>query len=443
MHLPGLFKEHMKELLHDEYEDYLAAMERSPFSGLRVNTQKISVEDFLKISPFHLTPVPWCTDGFTYSTEERPGTHAYWNAGLYYLQEPSAMCPAEILPVKEGDCILDACAAPGGKSTKLGVRLNHTGMLVCNDLSSSRQAASMRNMERFGIDRSYITGENALELAGRCREYFDAVLLDAPCSGEGMFRKDPSLMKAWNGNSNDEYSQLQKRLITACADMLKPGGVMVYSTCTFSVKEDEEVILHLLQERPQFQLLDIPDGHGLFAHGILQGTEKCVRLYPHRLNGEGHFAALLGKGGGESVQTPAAAAASEKLPDFFELVSKDFSRSRIVRKKEKFYALPDILPPVNNLRSLRTGLYLGEEKRNGFEPSQALAMALRESEFANTVSFESSDIRVEKYLRGETVKADTPVKGWVLVCVDHFPLGFAKASGGVLKNKIDPGWRKI
>ncbi len=443
MPLPELFKEHMKQLLHEEYENYLSAMEQRSFSGLRVNTQKISTEDFLKISPFHLTPVPWCSDGFVYDAEERPGTHPYYNAGLYYLQEPSAMCPAEILPVKEGDCILDACAAPGGKSTKLGVRLNHTGMLVCNDLSNSRQAASMRNMERFGIDRAYITSENALDLAADCGEYFDAVLLDAPCSGEGMFRKDPSLIKAWNENSNEEYAALQKKLITACAAMLKPGGFMVYSTCTFSVKEDEEVILHLLEHDPRFHLEKIPNEHGLFEKGILPGTENCVRLYPHHLNGEGHFAALLKKGDETPERTPASDMRSEKLPAFFDMVSKDFSRSVIVRKKEKYYALPDVRPPGRSLRCLRTGLYLGEEKRNGFEPSQALAMALKENEFAHTVSFECGDIRAEKYLRGETVSADTSYKGWVLVCVDHFPVGFAKAGGGVLKNKIDPGWRRI
>ena len=439
MNLPEAYCKQMQELLGEEYTAYLAALEQPPMAGLRVNTGKVSVEEFLKISPFSLRPVPWCSEGFYYDRQEKPGTHAYYAAGLYYLQEPSAMIPGSLLPVQKGDRVFDACAAPGGKSTQTACRMKN-GLLVCNDLSASRQAASLRNLERAGVDFAYVTCEDALDAAGKYRGCFDGILLDAPCSGEGMFRKDPSLIRSWHEGINEEYAALQKELINACADMLRDGGYMVYSTCTFSVKEDEEVVLDLLARHPECTLIRTAAYPG-FRPGVLPGTEACIRLYPHCVEGEGHFAAVIRKGSGERAER-AVRQYVHQLPDFFRMVKKDFSHREIIRKGDKLYALPEEPLPGKQGRALRTGLYLGTMKKNGFEPSQALAMTLDRESFGQCVCFDAEDERVMRYLRGETVFADEEKSGWVLVCADRWPLGFAKASGKALKNRIDPGWRR-
>ena len=439
MNLPDAYMRQMQELLGEEYSAYLDALERSPAAGLRINTRKISVEAFLKISPFVLRPVPWCAEGFYYDRDEKPGVHPYYSAGLYYLQEPSAMIPASVLPVQKGDRVFDACAAPGGKSIQTACRMK-SGLLVCNDLSASRQAASLRNLERAGIDFAYVTCEDALDTAEKYHGFFDSILLDAPCSGEGMFRKDPSLIRSWHEGVNEEYAVLQKELINACADMLREGGTMVYSTCTFSVKEDEEVVLDLLARHPECTLIQ-PAAYPGFRPGILPGTEACMRLYPHCIEGEGHFAAVIRKGTGERAERRNTVYGTQ-LPDFFRMVKKDFSAREILQKGDKLYALPEDALQGTQMRALRTGLFLGTMKKNGFEPSQALAMTLDRDTFEQCICFAADDERIVRYLRGETIFADEEKSGWVLVCVDQWPLGFAKASGRTLKNRIDPGWRR-
>ena len=439
MKLPERYLEHIQELLGEEYPAYLEAMEQPPAAALRINTSRITADEFRGITPFPLKQVPWCTEGFYYGEQERPGTHPYYAAGVYYLQEASAMIPGTLLPVKPGDRILDACAAPGGKSTQTASRMNGTGVLLCNDLSASRQAASLRNLERAGVDHAYVTCENALDLAKKLPGYFDGILLDAPCSGEGMFRKDPSLIRSWKDGINEEYAILQKELINACADMLRDGGYMVYSTCTFSPKEDEEVVLDLLAKHPECTIVKTAAYPG-FCPGVLPGTENCLRLYPHHIEGEGHFAALIRKGTGERAEREVRTM-NHQLPEFFNAVRKDLSHREIRKRNGQWYALPEDPMPVS-LRSLRTGLFLGTEKRNGFEPSQALAMTLSPDTFEQCMDLDPEDERVLRYLRGETIFADKEYHGWILVCTNGFPLGFAKASGTMLKNKIDPGWRR-
>ena len=258
MELPGKYLNEMSALLKDELDEYLEAMEKEPFSCIRINTSKISVEEFRRISPFELTPVPWCEEGFYVSPDVRPGTHPYYYAGLYYIQEPSAMAPAAVLPVEKGDLVLDACAAPGGKSTALGAKLNGTGLLVSNDISATRQNATLKNMERFVIANSYIIAEDLKKLRDRFPAFFDKILVDAPCSGEGMFRKQPSLITSWMDRDSSFYAPLQKEILKNAWTMLKPGGMLVYSTCTFAVEEDEEVIEDLMNSFTDVIIEDSP-----------------------------------------------------------------------------------------------------------------------------------------------------------------------------------------
>ena len=438
--LPEEYLANMKELLKEDFEAYLDSFDHSRSYGLRVNTSKISVEDFLKISPFRLTPIPWTADGFYYSEDERPAKHPYYYAGLYYIQEPSAMLPAEVLEVEENDLVLDACAAPGGKSLKLANKLHGTGVLVANDISVSRAQILLKTLENGGIANSYVMAEDIASLSGMdgC---FDRILIDAPCSGEGMFRKEPDLMKSWLERGNEYYASLQKKIIEAGLRLLKDGGKLVYSTCTFSPKEDEEIIEYALSICPKLKVLPIPQFEG-FMPGISEHTSDCVRLYPHKIHGEGHFIAYLQKGNSTVSHSEVPLSKALQKYDFFKDVSLSH-HSLLTDRKGKDYLCPALPFETKNLRILRSGLYLGELNRNRkYEPSQALAYALKEKEYARTISLSADDPRILRYLKCETISVgDFAVEGTVLVCVDHYPLGFGIVKDGFLKNKYSVHYR--
>ena len=438
MKLPEEYLNDMQSLLKDDFRKYLDCFNAPSFNGLRINTSKISVEDFLKISPFHLTPVPWCSEGFYYSEEDKPSQHPYYHAGLYYLQEPSAMAPGAFLPVQPDDVVLDGCRAPGGKTTQLACRLTN-GLLISNDISSSRQQATLKNIERHGFKNVYVT---SCDISAFPENSFDKILLDAPCSGEGMFRKDPSLIGSWEKRNHEYYRPIQKELIDKAIPLLKDGGMLLYSTCTFNPHEDEEVIEHAIRNHPEMSLRDM-NKHPLFASGI-NGLDRCARLYPFLLNGEGHFLALLQKNGtsekSEIINFPSFS--NDSLNEFLSMISCDYSSGTTFRIGNKVY-YSDHPFITSGIMTLRSGLLLGEMKKERFEPSQHLAMSLKQDQFWQTVSFSCDDERVERYLKGETIQSDSTCQGWVLVCVDGYPLGFAKADGHKLKNKIEAGHRKL
>lgn len=441
--LPQKFKDQMKDLLKEEYDDYIQSFNQDRFYGLRINTLKISVEDFLKITDFHLTPIPWTDDGFYYDANlDKPSKHPYYYAGLYYLQEPSAMLPAQVLPIQENDFVLDTCAAPGGKSTKLATKLNQTGLLISNDISSSRCQGLLKNIELFGVQNAWVTSENLVSMKNQYSETFDKILVDAPCSGEGMFRKEPDLIKSWIEKDDSFYPPIQKEILNAAIDMLKPGGSLVYSTCTFSIHENEEVIQDALNKHEDIHLVNIFKQDGMVS-GV--NMPECVRLYPHKIHGEGHFVALLKKEG-NSNPTNQSKSKSDSLPEeveeFLKLCALPKGTFKI--KKDKVIWLNTDFNAYKGFRVLRSGLLIGQIKNKHFEPSQALAMSLNENTFKNTLNFSIEDSRVIKYLKGETLDVkdiDAKTKGWTLILVDHYPLGFAKLSKGSLKNKYSKGWR--
>ena len=455
INLPQNYLDAMKELLKEDYEDYLASFEEKRLYGLRINTLKISVKDFLKISPFELEPIPWIENGFYFHEEDKPAKHPYYFAGLYYIQEPSAMTPANVLPVEDGDVVFDMCAAPGGKSTELGSKLDRTGLLITNDISNSRAKALLKNVEVFGIPNLCVLSEDPKKIADRFTGFFDKVLIDAPCSGEGMFRKDNKLIKSWEKNGPEFYSKIQRDIVLSGADMLKPGGKMLYSTCTFSKLEDEETIRHLLRERPEMQLIPIPSYEG-FCPGIIENEEdtamqieKCVRIFPHKMQGEGHFLALLEKDTDASEnyhakRKPSTEKLPEELLEFLSHVTFPVQKQDIFIRDSKVYQVSPEMPQEGGLRIMRNGLLLGEMKKNRFEPSQALAMALQMSEYDKIINLPASDERVVKYLKGETLDFENEndyQDGWNLFCVDGYPLGWGKYSKGALKNKYLAGWR--
>lgn len=466
MKLPSQFLDNMKDLLKEDYPAWIASFETPSVQGLRINHTKIDNREWEEhLCPFEVRRVPWTSNGYYYSDDVRPAKHPYYYAGLYYLQEPSAMTPAQLLPVQPGDRVLDLCAAPGGKSTELGAKLEGEGLLIANDISNSRARALLKNLELFGIPNICVTSESPGKLADTFGAYFDKILVDAPCSGEGMFRKDPDLIKSWEEHGPEYYAGIQREILTDAVRMLKPGGYLLYSTCTFARMEDEDNIEWLLSQEADLELCELPLFEG--ASCGMDG-QPVLRLFPHKIQGEGHFVALLHKkraSGQEAGQPDAKQRESgrdtmsnygnhkkelvflEKDTDFFHfesLIRHPFDQNRLMVKQDMVYYLPVGFDCDWKLRYLRTGLLLGELKKGRFEPSQALAMVLQQREFANTISFACKDERVLRYLKGETVAlngGENVAKGWCLVCVDGYPLGWAKCTGQTLKNKYYPGWR--
>lgn len=474
-------------MLGGEYEAYLSSMNDRRKYGLRVNTLKITVEEFERICPFEITKIPYVQNGYYYDGDEiQPSRHPYYFAGLYYLQDPSAMTPASRLPVDEGDTVLDLCAAPGGKATELAARLNRTGLLVANDISSKRAKALLKNIELFGVENSFIVTEYAAKLREYFTGFFDKILIDAPCSGEGMFRKDPSMIRAWEQNGPSFYSKLQREILEQALPMLKDGGMLLYSTCTFSPFEDEGSVEYALSLDKNLRLVEM-EGYSGFAKGMpnMVGSEnsdleKCVRIFPHRLDGEGHFLALLRRGeengadSGSGARFSAAGKSGsakrkrdtvcgygrrsglqgeerELFEAFAQNLDRVFESHRIESKNGMLYYMPEELPDMRGMRFLRSGLFLGEVKKKRFEPSQSLAMALKANEYQKVICLSADDDRVFRYLKGETlILGEEDVTdsgrregGYFLVCVDGYPLGWGKLSGLTLKNKYHAGWRLL
>lgn len=452
MNLPIAFQEKMKHLLgEEEYKVYVDSFEQKNKSGLRINTAKISVEDFLKISPFDLEPVPWTTNGFYYNKEVQPAKHPYYFAGLYYLQEPSAMSPAAFLPVNPGERVLDLCAAPGGKTTELGVKLQGEGVLITNDISHSRAKALLKNVELFGISNALVVSESPAKLATHFGGYFDKILIDAPCSGEGMFRKDPPIMKNWEKTGVDFYANLQREILPEAIKMLRPGGMLLYSTCTFSPEENEQSIEYLLSLDEGLSLVELPmyegfdEGHPEWGLTGNEELKKTRRIWPHKVAGEGHYVALLQKSE-DSIPLGSYVPYSYKKPklpkevmEFMSETNLEIDETRILVNQDYVYYLPEGLADFTGLRTLRTGLLLGIMKKNRFEPSQALAMALTKDGFCNAISV--SEDNWIKYLKCETIQVEEGKDGMALICADKYPLGWGKNNKGTLKNKYRAGWR--
>ena len=435
--LPEKYLENMKKLLKEEFDDYLSSFNNKPIHSLRINTNKISIRDFLNINPFRLTPISWSKDGF-YFEDDPVSKHPYYYAGLYYIQEASAMLPAEVLPVKENDIVLDACGAPGGKSLKILNKLNNTGVLFSNDISVSRAQILLKNIENQGFFNYVVMAQDLNDL-DIFNNYFDCILLDAPCSGEGMFRKDNNLIKNWYDGINEYYADIQKKLIDTAIQLLKPSGYLVYSTCTFSIKENEEVIEYALDRYPDMKLQPIRKYDG-FKDGLTSKTKDCVRLYPHLIKGEGHFTALLRKDGNCDNQRNIT---DKNINiDFIENLNKKFSDGILVKRNDKCYINVRCDKDLSKLRILRNGLYLGEYRHERFIPAHALALNLKSDEYDNIINFSLDDERVIKYLKCETLDVrDRYVSGYVLVCVEGFPLGFGQVNKGTLKNRYPGNYR--
>lgn len=428
--LPEAFLNRIKNQLGAEYPDFLNSLERPRAVALRFNPLKGERPTL----PFVGEPVPWEKQGFYYDPQARPGLHPYHEAGVYYLQEASAMAPVAMLNVQPGERVCDLCAAPGGKSTQIAGYLQGKGMLLCNEIHPTRAKILSRNVERLGIANALVTNERPSRLAEKLPEFFDRVLVDAPCSGEGMFRKEEAAVTDWSQETVEMCADRQLEILESAARLLRCGGRLVYSTCTFAPEENEQVVAAFLQTHPEFEpeRVDAP----WFAPG-----ENCTfRLWPHKLLGEGHFLAVLRKNGEAAAQRKACA--GEKLPkqwlDFAKEQHISLPDGKAVLFGSGLYWAPPELPDLSGIKVLRTGLELGEVKKDRFVPAHALALWLKGCVRCVSFPFDSTEIR--SYLHGETLPSD--IKGWCLVQVDGYSIGWGKGDGRVLKNHYPKGLRR-
>jgi NOL1/NOP2/sun family putative RNA methylase len=532
--LPEAFLERMRRLLGDEYEAFVLSYEQERVQGLRFNTLKGSLERGLELCKerYGLQQIPWCEEGFYYDRESRPGRHPYHEAGVYYIQEPSAMAVVSLLDPKPGDRVLDLCAAPGGKTTHIAERLCGEGVLVSNEIHPARAKILSQNVERMGITNGIVTNEDSAKLKEHFPEYFTKIVVDAPCSGEGMFRKDEQARNEWSPANVRICADRQREILDNAAAMLQPGGDLVYSTCTFAPDEDEACIAQFLIRHPEFSVVS-PEKHPKLegisearAEWIREGYEltpeladcppeiadqvvDTYRIWPHKSEGEGHYLALLHKAGDLAGQEneistsgrinvadedvsdwnngkkKRAAKARKKgasasrfwnekegirvIRECLEEILKDtaedhlkdrsddafnddskrktaengfmVSCDRLILYGEQIYQVPEGLPPFDGLRVLRPGLHLGTLKKNRLEPSHALALALRPEQVKMTADLPADDPAALSYLNGNTLSVDPKLKGWTLVTVDGYSLGWGKAASGTLKNHYPKGLR--
>ena len=477
MNLPIEFEKKMKAFLGDEWDDFLYSYDNNRFQALRFNTLKVQSQEermrILKVLGISSDKrVSWANEAYYFDENVRPGKHPYHEMGLYYIQEPSAMSAAALLAPKPGMRVLDLCAAPGGKSTQLATYLGDSGLLVSNEINTQRSRILSQNIERMGIKNAIVTNEDSFVLASHFPGFFNAIQVDAPCSGEGMFRKLPEAIEQWSMENVAICAARQKEILDNAAVMLKPGGVIVYSTCTFSKEENEDVIEYFLERHPDFTL------------------EEMERFWPNKVDGEGHFVAKLVRRGSinelgadydvcedscnkvedtglkadrktkknknsknrKNETKPALTKENMKLLTEFldETISEDVAawikNSRLVMFGEQLYRLPDMEVDIKGLKVQRAGLHIGEFKKQRFEPSHSLALALKLSEAKNVVKLTWDDPQTTGFFNGQSVMLSDEQtaeckKGWALVCVDGYTAGWGKVNGTQVKNHYPKGLR--
>jgi len=428
--LPEAFLNRIQNQLGEEYPAFLAALERPRAVALRFNPLKGAAPKL----PFVGQPVPWEPSGYYYDPESRPGLHPYHEAGVYYLQEASAMAPVALLDPQPGERVCDLCAAPGGKSTQIAGRLGGEGFLLCNEYSPKRAKILSRNIERLGVGNALVTNETVERLADRFPGYFHRVLIDAPCSGEGMFRKEEAAVTDWSRETVEMCARRQAEILHHGAQLVRPGGRLVYSTCTFAPEENEMAIAAFLETHPEFTPEPVE------APWFTPCENGGFRLWPHKLLGEGHFAAVLRKAPGEAEEPRLQPGV--KLPKEWLAFAKELDvmlpAGKAVLFGSSLYWAPEALPDLSRLKVLRPGLELGEIKKDRFEPAHALALWLQAAR--NVVDLPADGEEVKAYMHGDTIPANC--KGWCLVRTDGFSLGWGKGDGNVLKNHYPKGLRR-
>lgn len=472
MNLPSSFENRMNEYFKSSEvpsEGFFESFDKEPLKGIRLNKLKVeSFDSVLSSLDIEKDPVTWCDCGF-YTLSESSGKDPYYHAGVYYPQEPSAMLPAQVLSAKPGDMVLDLCAAPGGKACRIGEDLKGEGLLVANEINEDRAKALLRNIERTGITNAVILNETPEHLCERFDAFFDKILVDAPCSGEGMFRRDPFAIKSWEKFGPDVCIEMQRQILDCTDKMLKVGGELVYSTCTFCEGEDEDMVKEFMASHPGYEIIPHPELTDVTQSDKLPGS---MRIWPHLSRGDGHFCVHLRKVSSDHESRFDYTFATRKRTDNYsfnksreallsfmkEILTaeayKDFKKKcdeQFVFHKNKLHLVPVNEHLFDRLKVVKMGHFPGEIKetfdKRIFIPSHCLAISLDFKEISEDrkIVLSRDDERLIKYLKGETINMEGgPSKGYIVVCVDSYPLGFAKLQGaGVLKNLYPKAWRLI
>jgi NOL1/NOP2/sun family putative RNA methylase len=464
INLPNEFAQRMQDMLGEAYPAFVRSYEDDKYTSLRVNTLKGTVEDFMKIQPFGtLEQVEWEKRGFYYDDSTQPGKNALHDAGAYYIQEASAMAPAAYLEAKPNERILDLCAAPGGKTTQTASYMENKGILVCNEINPQRAKILSENVERMGIANALVTNETPKRLSEVFDEYFDRILVDAPCSGEGMFRKNEEAISEWSPQNVSLCANRQDEILD-CADiMLRPGGRLVYSTCTFAPDENEGSIERFLNRHPNYNIVDIKPYNGMSSG--YPPFEKTIRLFPHLVKGEGHYVAVLQKAGevpdsyqGFLANGTQKGIGIKELKEFEEFVREVLTDEMVnklipnnnnekpyLKFGDQLYLMMQDMPSTDKLKVLRPGLHLGTLKKNRFEPSHALALYLKKDEVklsTELYSEDDNDYQARAYLNGQTINSSIVNKGWTLMTYKGYSIGWGKQSGNIIKNHYPKGLRK-
>lgn len=432
--LPGAFLARMKNMLGDEYESFISAFdEEAPYVGMRINPLKENSKTAVFDEIGEKEQVLWCKNGYYTDKKALSGKHPYHVGGLVYFQEPSAMLAVEALGIEKGDFVLDLCAAPGGKSTQAAEKLFGTGLLVANEIIPKRAAILAENIQRMGIKNAVVTNEMPERLSEKYTDFFDKIIVDAPCSGEGMFKKEPQAKREWSEEHTRSCGARQKNILTSAFKMLKGDGYLVYSTCTFAPCENEEIVLWVLENYPDVELVPIladgvSDAEAKWADSRLDFS-GAKRIFPHKSKGEGHFTALFHKkAGGFTAHTVEYKCEAEKFfRDFEEVALNTKLEGYFTAFGDKLYIMPYNLD-IDKIRTVLPGMFLGTCKKGRFEPSHALCLALGSGDFKSTLNLTDCG----GFFRGETLTCDK--HGWTAVLYNNYPMGWGKSSDGILKN---------
>lgn len=416
----------MKNDLKSEYESFIKSYDESSYIALRVNTLKATVEEFKSTVDFCREDVPWCPTGFYY--DGKRGSHPASIVGLFYSQEPSAQIAAELADIQKGDKVLDLCAAPGGKSTQLAAKLDGSGLLVSNEVIGSRAKILCENIERMGIKNAVVTNMYPEKMEKLFEGFFDKIVVDAPCSGEGMFRKDDVAVKEWSIEHTTSCASRQLSILDSAYKMLSPGGKLVYSTCTFAKIENEEVAEKFIQKYPDITLLEMH------------------RLMPHKIKGEGHFSALFEKSGnGKREENNVPLSAKREMIDCYRLFEKENLNTSLEGNFVSFgdflYLVPKEMISLDKIKCVRPGIQLGEVRKGRFIPAHHLCMALKKEDFKRTISL--SEEEIELFVKGGAI-AHNSEKGYgAMLYKEKYPVGWYKLSEGLAKNHYPKHLRKV
>ncbi|MEE1244858.1 MAG: methyltransferase domain-containing protein [Acutalibacteraceae bacterium] len=446
--LPQEFLNRMETLLGEEFDDFLKSYDLPPVKAFRVNTAKISVADFEKLNIFGNEKIPYTENGF-YLLYDKVGNHPYHHAGMMYVQEPAAMAPAECLDVEKGWCVLDMCAAPGGKTTQLKNKLGEDGVLLSNEIIPSRCKILTGNIERLGLHNTVTTCMDTEKLAKTFPKTFDLIMVDAPCSGEGMFRKDDTAIAEWSVKNVKMCAERQAQILENAAKLLKDGGYIIYATCTFSLEENEMTVDNFLQNHPEFEILPVKDDvKKVTADGILfdgcknKNITYARRFYPHISKGEGQFMAVLHNKNPKTETVKHPPKQQKVAPIVFEFLEDSLTEYN--KENVKMYnGNPVFLTPdfeVKDGVAFCAGITVGEIRKNYILPHHQFFMGMGKY-FKRKIQLSADSEEIQKYLHGEEIVTDLQ-NGWAVVMVDGCPLGGAKIANGKAKNHYPKGLRK-